>query len=125
MTESSGIAPTPITDAGQFLRIVPLADRAGLRIAGELDHSTLPDLARALASMARGGAGFCIDLSGLAFIDTGCLRALVGAAAALHDGGRDQVLTLRSVPPQVRRLLKLTGWRQTPGLHLQASARPG
>ncbi len=119
------IAPTPIIDADRLVRIVPLADRPGLRIAGELDHATLPALARALASMARGGAGFCVDLSDLAFIDTGCLRALVGAAAALHDGGRDQVLTLRSVPPQMRRLLKLTGWHQTPGLHLQASARPG
>ncbi|MEV1171426.1 STAS domain-containing protein [Nonomuraea sp. NPDC049784] len=118
------IALTPITAANRLLRITALADRAGLRIEGELDHSTLPALRRALASMTSGG-GFCIDLSGLAFIDIGCLRALVNAAAALHDGGGDRVLTLRSVPPHVRRLLALTGWHQTPGLHLQASARPG
>ncbi|MFG6202705.1 STAS domain-containing protein, partial [Nonomuraea sp. JJY05] len=98
---------------------------AGLRIEGELDRATLPALRRALASMASGGAGFCVDLSSLTFIDTGCLRALVSAAAALHDSGGDRVLTLRSVPPQVRRLLELTGWHQTPGLHLQAPARPG
>ncbi|WP_424534284.1 STAS domain-containing protein [Sphaerisporangium viridialbum] len=71
-----------------------------------------------------GGGGFCIDLSGLAFIDTGGLRALVNAAA-LHDSGSDHALTLRSALPQVQRLLKLTGWHQTPGLHLQAPARPG
>jgi anti-anti-sigma factor len=117
------IALTPITAANQLLRITPLADRAGLRIEGELDHSTLPALRRALASMTSGD-GFCIDLSGLTFIDTGCLRALVNAAA-LHDDGGDHVLTLRSAPPHVRRLLELTGWHQTPGLHLQASARPG
>jgi anti-anti-sigma factor len=118
-------ALTPGTVADQLLRITPLVDLAGLRIEGELDRATLPALRRALASMASGGAGFCVDLSSLTFIDTGCLRALVSAAAALHDSGGDRVLTLRSVPPQVRRLLELTGWHQTPGLHLQAPARPG
>ena len=118
------IAPTPITSADRLLRITPLTDRAGLRIEGELDRSTLPALRRALAS-TNVDSSLCVDLSGLTFIDTGCLRALVGAAAALHDGGGDHVLTLRSAPLQLRRLLELTGWHQTPGLHLQASARPG
>ncbi|HUR08045.1 MAG TPA: STAS domain-containing protein [Nonomuraea sp.] len=116
-------ALTPITASDQ-LRITPLANRAGLWVEGELDHSTLPDLRQALGSMAS-GRGFCVDLSGLAFIDVGGLRALVSAAAALHDGGGDHVLTLRSAPPQVRRLLELTGWHQTPGLHLQAPTHPG
>jgi anti-anti-sigma factor len=118
------IALTPTAAAGQLLRITPLTDRTGLRIEGELDHATLPALRQALASMTSGG-GFCVDLSGLAFIDTGCLRVLVSAAAALHDDGGDRVLTMRSAPPHVQRLLALTGWHQTPGLHLQASARPG
>ncbi|TDD13386.1 STAS domain-containing protein [Nonomuraea diastatica] len=126
LTERPVIALPPITAAiDHLLRITPLADRAGLRIEGELDRSTLPALRRALASLASGDGGFCVDLSGLTFIDTGCLRALVGAAAAIHDGGGDHVLTLRSAPLQVRRLLELTGWHETPGLHLQASARPG
>ncbi|PRX59048.1 anti-anti-sigma factor [Nonomuraea fuscirosea] len=118
------IVLTPITTADRLLRITPLADCAGLRIEGELDHSTLPTLRRALASI-NVDSSLCVDLSGLTFIDTGCLRALVSAATALHDGGGDRVLTLRSVPPQVRRLLELTGWHQTPGLRLQAPARPG
>ncbi|WP_165974315.1 STAS domain-containing protein [Nonomuraea deserti] len=114
------IAVAPAVAADRLLRITPLTDRAGLRIEGELDRATMPALGRALASMASGGTGFCVDLSGLAFIDVGCLRALVRAAAELHDGDGDHVLTLRSVPSQVRRLLELTGWDQTPGLHLQA-----
>ncbi|MCA2228823.1 STAS domain-containing protein [Nonomuraea aurantiaca] len=117
------IRAVPVTATDQLLRITPLADRAGLWIEGELDHSTLPDLRQALGSMAS-GRGFCVDLSGLAFIDVGGLRALVSVAAALHDGG-DHVLTLRSAPPQLRRLLQLTGWRQTPGLHLQVPTHPG
>ncbi|MEV0391154.1 STAS domain-containing protein [Nonomuraea sp. NPDC050643] len=119
------IALTPITAANRLPRITPLADRAGLRIEGEFDHVTLPALRQALTSMANGGGGFCVDLSGLTFIDTGYLRALVGAAAALQDGGADQVLTLRSLPPHARRLLELTGWHHTPGLHLQASTPSG
>ncbi|MBO3752872.1 STAS domain-containing protein [Streptosporangiaceae bacterium NEAU-GS5] len=110
--------------ADRLLRITPLAGCAGLRIEGELDHSTLPTLRRELATVASGDHGFCVDLSGLAFIDGGCLRALVNAAAELHDGGRDRMLTLRSVPPHVRRLLELTGWQRTPGLHLLPPARP-
>jgi anti-anti-sigma regulatory factor len=86
-----------------------------LLIEGELDRATLPTLTQALASM--GGASFSVDLSGLAFTDVGGLRALVTAAADLHDG---DVLTLRSVPWHVRRVLHLTGWHNTPGLHLHA-----
>ncbi|MFB4267947.1 STAS domain-containing protein [Nonomuraea sp. GTA35] len=120
------IALHPITATDRLLRITPLADRTGLRIEGELDRFTLPALRRALASLASGDRGFCVDLSGLEFIDVGCLRALVGAAATIHDDGcGGHVLTLYSVPPQVRRLLELTGWHRTPGLHLQASVRPG
>ncbi|MBO3748595.1 STAS domain-containing protein [Streptosporangiaceae bacterium NEAU-GS5] len=125
LIEPPAIALTPITAAGRLLRITLLADCAGLRIEGELDRCTLPTLRRELATVASGDHGFCVDLSGLAFIDGGCLRALVNAAAELHDGGRDRMLTLRSVPPHVRRLLELTGWQQTPGLHLMPSARPG
>ena len=124
MVERVVSALTPITPTDQFLRITPLADRAGLRIEGELDHATLPALRQALASMASGDASFYIDLSGLAFIDSGCLRTLLCAAVALHEGGGDQVLTLRSVPPQMQRLLELLGWDRVPGLRLHASARP-
>jgi anti-anti-sigma factor len=100
----------------QLLRIAPLVDAQGLRIEGELDRSTLPALVRALSSMA-GRGSFCLDLSGLTFIDVGGLRALVNAAADLHGG---HVLTMRSAPAQVRRLLELIGWDETPGLRLQA-----
>lgn len=114
-------APAP----DRHLRITWLADRAGLRIEGELDRAGLPALERVLASMANGGAGFCVDLSGLAFIDSGCMRALVNTGAALHEGGGDQILALQSVPPQMRRLFELIGWDQVPGLRLQATAYPG
>lgn len=106
----------PIRAADQLLRITALVDRTGLRIEGELDRVTLPALILALASTA-GSGSFCVDLSGLVFIDVGGLRALVNAAARLQGG---HVLTLRSASPQVRRLLELTGWQEAPGLRLEA-----
>ncbi|WP_158558051.1 STAS domain-containing protein [Spongiactinospora gelatinilytica] len=112
------LAPAPGAAADRLLRITPLADRVGLRIEGEIDYATLPALRRALAAM--GGGSFIVDLSGLAFIDVGGLRALVTTAAALHDGGSGHVLTLRSAPWHVQRLLNLTGWHKAPGLHLHA-----
>ncbi|MFI7227453.1 STAS domain-containing protein [Nonomuraea angiospora] len=111
-------ALTPDAAADRLPRITPIVDLAGLQIEGELDRAALPALTRALASMA-GRGSFSVDLSGLVFCDVGGLRALVTAAAGLRCG---HVLTLRSPPPQVRRLLELTGWHQTAGLHLQASS---
>ncbi|MFI9561262.1 STAS domain-containing protein [Nonomuraea endophytica] len=105
----------------RHLRITWLADRAGLRIEGELDRAGLPTLRRVLTSMPSGGTGLCIDLSGLTFIDSGCMRALVNAGAALHKGGGEQVLALGSVPPQMQRLFELIGWDRVPGLRLQAA----
>ncbi|MCW2878309.1 MAG: hypothetical protein JWQ95_2409, partial [Sphaerisporangium sp.] len=108
----------PIEAAHPHLRITPLLDRQGLRTVGELDCATLPALTRALASMPSNG-NICLDLSGLAFIDVGGLRALVTTATGLQG---DHVLTLRSASPQVRRLLDLTGWHHAPGLHVEAPA---
>jgi anti-anti-sigma factor len=120
MVERPEIALTSGTSAVPLLRVSLFVDAQGLRIEGELDRSTLPALVRALASMA-GCGSFCLDLSGLTFIDVGGLRALVTAAADLHGG---HVLTIRSAPAQVRRLLELIGWHETPGLRLQAQACP-
>ncbi|MEV1174436.1 STAS domain-containing protein [Nonomuraea sp. NPDC049784] len=106
-------ALTPDAVADRLPRIMPIVDLAGLQIEGELDRAALPALTRALASMA-GRGSFSVDLSGLVFCDVGGLRALV-TAAGLRCG---HVLTLRSPPPQVRRLLELTGWHQTAGLRL-------
>ncbi|GAA2645865.1 MULTISPECIES: STAS domain-containing protein [Nonomuraea] len=101
------------------LRITRLGEPQGLRIEGDLDHTTLPALRRALTSLVPGDID--IDLKGLTFIDVGGLRALVTAAALLDDG---HVMTLWSAPPQVERLLLLTRWheRSQPRLVLRSPA---
>lgn len=99
------------------LRIGRDLDLRELRVMGDLDYVTLPVLVDALASIT-GGGGVCVDLAYLRFIDVGCLRVLVNVAAQRDDG---HVLTLRSAPPQVCRLLVLTGWDDAPRLRLEAA----
>ncbi|GAA1284521.1 hypothetical protein Psi02_33480 [Planotetraspora silvatica] len=107
-----GHAGGPFEASGSRLRITPPVCPQGLWIEGDLDRTTMAALTHALASLASGGSLF-VDLGGLVFIDVGALRALVTAAARLEG---DDVLTLRSVPPRVRRLLDLTGWHDAPHL---------
>lgn len=99
------------------LRIRHDLDLRELLVMGELDYTTLHVMVGALASIT-GGGGVCVDLAYLEFIDVGCLRVLVNVAAQRDDG---HVLTLRSAPPQVCRLLNLTGWDEAPRLRLQTA----
>ncbi|GII28201.1 STAS domain-containing protein [Planotetraspora mira] len=108
----------PFEASGPRLRITPSLYPQGLWIEGDLDRTTMAALTDALASPARGGSLF-VDLGGLVFIDIGALRALVTAATRLEG---DHVLTLRSVPPRVRRLLDLTGWHDAPHLYVDEPA---
>ncbi|GAA2647233.1 STAS domain-containing protein [Nonomuraea recticatena] len=117
------VARRPFTISHRHLRITQALDPVELRIEGELDLAALPALAWALAvTTDDGDIGADIELTGLDFIDVGCLRALVDAAARLTG---HHVLTLRHAPPRLRRLLVDTRWHPAPHLRLDAAARLG
>lgn len=99
----------------RHVRITQMLDPRGLRIEGELDLAALSDLAWALATLPRDG-DICLDMAGVTFIDVGCLRVVITTAARLQEG---RVLRLCAPSPQVRRLLRLTGWQEVPRLRLQ------
>ncbi|GAA3828943.1 hypothetical protein GCM10022226_57250 [Sphaerisporangium flaviroseum] len=105
----------PFTIFCRQLSIAKMVDPLGLRIEGELDARTLPFLTWALGTVT-GDGDVSLDLAAVRFIDVGCLRALVTTAARLQEG---HVLTLWSASPQLRRLLELTGWHETPQLRLR------
>ncbi|MEU4721200.1 STAS domain-containing protein [Nonomuraea dietziae] len=114
------VAPEPFTISHRHLRITQALDPVELRIEGELDLAALPALAWALAvTTDDGDIGADIELIGLDFIDVGCLRALVAAAARLTG---HHVLTLRHAPPRLRRLLVVTHWQAAPHLRLDTAA---
>lgn len=83
------------------------AGAAWVRVAGELDLATSPQLAAALQEAQFGASTVVLDLRALTFIDSAGARAIAAAAArARRDGGRLMVV---SGAREVDRLLTLTG----------------
>jgi anti-anti-sigma factor len=104
-----------------LLHISYMGRPPGLRLAGDVDVTTGPALARALAQvLAHSQGDVHADLSQLEFIDVEGLRTFVTIAQSLRDG---RILTLHSPPPHLRHMIELTGWDGIPGLRL--SGEPG
>lgn len=91
-------------------------DATVVRIAGELDLATAPDLTALLDSAAlRPGIGTLIlDLGDVEFVDAAGVAALLQARARCAD--HQITLRLRGVHARVRRVLALTATGQYLGL---------
>jgi len=74
-------------------------------VTGEIDYSAADEIERRIVGEDGGGA-VIVDLTGVTFIDSTCLRALVSARDSLEKAGRTLVLVPGST---VERLLTLTG----------------
>ena len=82
-------------------------DGATLVLAGEADLSTV-DMIAAWVDGAPGEAGdVSLDLSGVAYMDSSGLRALLDARTHLADQGRR--LTVEAFSAPVARLFEITG----------------
>jgi anti-anti-sigma factor len=90
-----------------------LAEDAGnagervIRLRGELDIDSAPDLERALLRSRPAQQRVVLDLRELKFMDSTGLRVLL-RARAVADEGRWEIF-LRDVPPNIRRLFDMTG----------------
>ena len=82
-------------------------DDAVVRLAGELDISTSPDLQDALAELTGAPRRVTIDLAALEFVDSTGLAALLGAHKALAEQGG--TLELRHPSKVVIGLVQITG----------------
>jgi len=82
-------------------------DECIVRLRGELDIESAPDLERVLLRSRPPGQRVVLDLGGLEFMDSTGLRVLLRARSAA-DEGRWQVF-VRDVPPTIRRLFDMTG----------------
>jgi anti-sigma B factor antagonist len=86
-----------------------------VRVRGELDISTVAQLARALHLAATGAARkpprLVVDLMGLEFCDSSGLRALIGAVKEVQVLGGRAVLAVER-DGVVDRLLELSGLRE-------------
>ncbi|MDO3704879.1 STAS domain-containing protein [Micromonospora sp. C28SCA-DRY-2] len=90
--------------------------RARLRLSGELDFDTAPELVAATADLRRDGyRELLIDLAGVTLCDSSGLSALVVA----HRGDA-AVVRLTGVGPQLASLLNRTGLTELLGVERPA-----
>lgn len=82
-------------------------DDAVVRLAGELDINTSPDLQDALAELTGAPRRVAVDLADLEFIDSTGLAALLGAHQELGKHGG--TLELRHPSTMVIGLVQITG----------------
>lgn len=92
-----------MTEPGSPLTITPTA--VGLAVVGEIDAHTAPSLAAAVAERELGSLE--IDLSGVEFVDSSGLRALIEAHQQLEANGGS--LTLARPSAVVKRLFDISG----------------
>ena len=81
-------------------------DGATLVFVGEADLSTVDTIAASVDG-AEGGGDVTVDLSGVTFMDSSGLRALLDARTRLADQGRR--LTVGAFSTPVGRLFEITG----------------
>lgn len=97
------------------------ADRCVVRLCGEHDISTEPELRGLLdRAMGLGAPAVVVDLSGVQFMDASTLRAIVDARNTLQVSGR--ALTVRSATGPALRLINLCGLH--PLIDRREAARP-
>jgi anti-anti-sigma factor len=101
-------APVAASDHGQLtLRTEHLGGVSTVTLWGELDIASAAVLeAEVMIAEQLGARSITIDLSGLDFLDTSGLQAILGAHARCLRHGRE--LTLLRGPTQVQRIFDLT-----------------
>jgi anti-anti-sigma factor len=88
------------------LQIERVEDPPGLRLTGELDLATVPDVDGALRPLTEAGGDITLDLSALRFMDSSAVQLLIRTVRDL--AGRGRVLLVRPMN-SVRRLIEVTG----------------
>ncbi|TNC19604.1 STAS domain-containing protein [Amycolatopsis alkalitolerans] len=79
-----------------------------IRLHGEIDHTAVEQLDRAVAELLDKGVGsLVVDFADLSFFDSACVSALVRARALAEERG--SAITLANVDRYARRILDLTG----------------
>ena len=88
--------------------VVPAGGAATIRVTGDLDCHTAPQLRAALAGVVADGVRqVTLDLGGTPFMDSTGLSVLVGGLKRLREHGGDMVVT--SPTRATRSLFELTG----------------
>jgi anti-sigma B factor antagonist len=123
-------APGGATKAGRDLSDREEGQAAGWRIdagdepgvlvlSGEIDFSVTPAARERLLQLTEKSTGdLVLDMAGLSYIDSSGLALLLEARKHLQEHGRS--VRIRSIAPQVRKLLQLTQLGEMFGLNDEA-----
>ncbi len=96
----------PVDDGGFGIEVEHTSGQAVIRVHGDLDLYSAPELWRATAPHAEPGARIVIDLGDVAFMDSQGVRVLVQAAQEVGEAGR---VTVRAARPPLRKVMQITG----------------
>jgi anti-sigma B factor antagonist len=112
LATSEGVRPAEVpnhVDPGELsVEVVSTGGHHEVRLVGELDMSTAPQLRDALQDLAVGEAPtVTVDLGGLAFVDSTGLSVLIMGLKRCRQQGGD--MALRSPTPGTLRVLEITG----------------
>lgn len=88
------------------VEVEELATHTLVRVRGELEFATAPELQRALAGVSADRGPVLCDLSDVTFLDSSALRVLVQARLRL---GTRESLRLVVPRPSIRRVFEISG----------------
>ncbi len=88
----------------------------GYRLEGELDMATAGGLTELFLAASGGDTPLVLDFSGVSFMDSSGLRALLEGAGLPNGGGP---VVVQDASPQVRRVFEITIPDGVPGLEIR------
>jgi anti-sigma B factor antagonist len=94
-----------------------------LRLEGEHDLNTAPELRTHLEQCRSSGSAIVLDLSATTFIDSSILAALVDAHRSAHENSGGFAIVIGEQPGSgVHRILEITGLDERLEVHRQLAA---
>ena len=94
--------------------ISPMPDGTGLKLVGELDVATTPELSRALLDLSPHAIS-TLDLSELTFVDSSGVHAILALAKSVNGNGP---LVLLNPTEAVSRVLEILGLDEHAGIRV-------
>ena len=98
------------------LEMSPLVHAQGLRLAGELDLATAPQLAEALLEFASSEGELHLNVSELTFLDSSGLHVILALARAR---GNDRPVVLLDPHTSITRTFEIAGVGDHPGVEIR------
>jgi anti-sigma B factor antagonist len=99
-------------DAGLRVQLEGSEEVPVIRVAGEVDLTTAPELRAKLAELPAAGGTVVIDMSEVTFLDSTGLSVLVASWKRLCEAGEKNSFRLVVNRPAIQRVLDVTGLTQ-------------